>query len=178
MTQKSISPGKIKGMIIQHAIQGAGVTSIARSFKIARSTVRSYIKMYNSSDLVHTDIVNQSANIVAASLKPQKNICENVRQARLIDRLFQFHQRLENENTNLITLWHEYHQSEPLGFKYSHFVSLYHNWRRKNGFAKVKFNKWQIKDVSKDTEKTLRAWRSSNSRSKWERAVALLDLLK
>ena len=35
-----------------------------------------------------------------------------------------------------------------------------------------------IKDISKETEKTLSAWRSSNKRSKWEHAVALLDLHK
>lgn len=178
MTQKRISPGKIKGVIIQHAIQGAGAASIARSYKIARSTVRSYIKMYNSSDLVHADILKLSAHIVAASLKPQKNIYEKARHAHLINRFFQYHQRLEHENTNLKNLWQEYRQSEPLGFKYSQFVALYHEWRGKNGFAKVKFNKWKIKDISKETEKALRAWRFSNKKSRWERAVALLDLQK
>lgn len=178
MTQTSISPRKIKGVIIQHAIQGAGATFIARSFKIARSTVRAYLNLYNNSNLVHADILNLSANVVAASLRPQKNIYEDDRHSRLVDRFFQYHQRLGNENINLITLWREYSQSEPSGFKYSHFVARYHEWRKKNGFDKVKFNKWQIKHISKEDNKTLGAWRSSNTRSKWERAVALLDLHK
>jgi transposase len=178
MTRKNISPEKIKGVIIQHAIQGAGARFIAQSFKIARSTVCSYIKMYNSSDLVHTDIVNLPANIVAASVRPQQNLHENDRHLHLIDRLSQCHRRLENENTNLKLLWQEYSQHEPSGFKYSQFVAKYHEWRIKNGLAKVKFNKWQIKDISKATDKALRTWRTSNKKSQWERAVALLDLHK
>jgi len=176
MTGKCISSIKIKGVLIQHTIQGAGVTYIARSNKITRSTVRSYIKMYNNSDLVHADMRSLSVNTIVSSLRPQKNICKNVRQVRLIDHFFQYHQRLENENTTLKALWQEYSQSEPSGFKHSQFSVLYNEWRRKNGFPKVKFNKWQIKDISEETEKTLRAWRTSNKRSKWERAVALLDL--
>lgn len=178
MARKNISPEKIKGVIIQHAIQGAGTRSIAQSFKIARSTVCSYLKMYNSSDLVHTDVINLPANIVAASVRPRKTLRENDRHGRLIDRLSQYHRRLESENTNLKLLWQEYSQREPSGFKYSQFVAKYHEWRIKNGLAKVKFNKWQIKDIPKETEKALRTWRTSNKKSQWERAVALLDLHK
>jgi len=134
--------------------------------------------LYNSSSLDHADILNLSANNVAASVRPQKNLHVNDRQSRLIDRLTQYHCRLEKENTNLKILWQEYRQIEPSGFKYSHFVDVYHEWRLKNGVAKVKFNKWRIKDISKETEKTLRTWRASNLKSQWERAVALLDLHK
>ena len=175
MTRKSISPRKIKGLIIQHAIQGAGAASISRSYKIARSTVRSYIKLYNSSNLVHADILNLPANIVASSIRPQKNFHGNDRHSRLIDSLSKYHYRIENENTNLKILWQEYSQNDPLGFKYSQFVALYHKWRLENGFAKVSFNKWKL-NISKENEKTLKEWRLSNKRRKWERAVALLDL--
>ena len=73
---------------VSSAFQGAGTASIARSFKIARSTVRSYINLFNSSDIVETDISNLSADIVAASLRPQKNILKNARHARLMDLFF------------------------------------------------------------------------------------------
>jgi hypothetical protein len=63
MPQKAISPRHIKGLLIQHSIPSKASTSlIARSFKIARSTVGAYIKLYNHSDLVHTNILNLSAN--------------------------------------------------------------------------------------------------------------------
>ena len=175
MTQKSIDPRKIKGVIIQHAIHGVGATFIARSYKIARSTVHAYINLYNSSNLVHTDILNLSANNIAASIRSQKNIYEIARHNLLNDRFLQYHQRLKNENATLKTLWQEYRQNEPSGFKYSQFVALYHRWRIENGFAKVRFNKWQL-NISQEDEKTLREWRLSNIRGKWERAVALLSL--
>ncbi len=178
MAQKTISSRNIKGIIIQHAIHGDGTTLIARSFKIAKSTVHAYIKLHDNSDLVHADILNLSANNIAASIRPQKNIYENARYALLRDRLLQYHQRLENENTNLKTLWQEYKQNEPSGLKYSRFVDHYHMWRKENEFSKVHFNKRQIRNNSKVDEITLRKWRLSNNRGKWERAVALLDLHK
>ncbi len=148
---------------------------IARSFKIAKSTVHAYIKLYDNSDLVHKDILNLSANNIAASIRPQKNIYQNARHALLNDRLLQYHQRLKNENTDLKTLWQEYSQNEPAGFKYSQFVDLYHRWRKGNEFTKVSFNKWQL-NISEEDEKELSKWRLSCEKGKWERAVALLDL--
>jgi transposase len=176
MTQKTISPRHIKGLIIQHAIHGASATLIARSYKIARSTVRAYIELYNNSDFVHVDILNLSANNIAASLRPQNSIYKNAKYRILRDRFLQYHQRLKSENTNMKTLWEEYNQKEPSGLKYSRFVDHYHMWRKENGFSEVNFNKWQIRNIPKEDEKTLREWRLSNKRSKWERAVALLDL--
>ncbi len=95
MAQKTISSRNIKGIIIHHAIHGDGATLIARSFKIAKSTVHAYIKLYDNSDLVHTDILNLSANNIAASIRPQKNIYENARHALLNNRLLRYHQRLK-----------------------------------------------------------------------------------
>lgn len=176
MTKKTISPRYIKSLIIQHAIHGDSAALIARSFEIARSTVSAYIELYNNSDLVHADIVHLSANNIAASIRPQNSIYKNAKYFVLRGRLLQYHQRLENENTNLKTLWQEYKQNEPSGLKYSRFVDHYHMWRKENGFSKVNFNKWRIRNISREDEKTLREWRLSNKRSKWERAVALLDL--
>jgi len=178
MPQKSISPRKIKELIIQHAIYGASANLIAQSIKIARSTVLVYIKLYNNSDLVHTDIINLSANNIAASIRPQNSIYENAKYAILHDYFFQYHHRLENENINLKTLWQEYKKNEPSGIKYSGFVDHYHMWLKKNGFSKVNFNKYQIREITREDEITFRKWRLSNNRGKWERAVALLDLHK
>jgi transposase len=175
MAPKSISQRNIKGVIIQHAIHGVGTTFIARSFKIARSTVHAYMQLYKNSGLVHTDILKLSAKDIAASIRPQKSFLKNDRHALLNDRLLQYHQRLKNENTDLKTLWQEYSQNEPAGFKYSQFVALYHIWRKENGFAKVSFNKWQL-NISEEDEIKLSEWRLSCKRGKWERAVALLDL--
>ncbi len=115
MSQKTISPKYIKGLIIQHAIHGADASLIARSFKIARSTVRAYIKLYKKSDLVHADILNLSANSIADSIRPPNSIYENAKYAILRDLLSQYHQRLNNENTNMKTLWQEYKSIDEFG---------------------------------------------------------------
>ena len=176
MPQKTIRPRYIKGLIIQHAIHGDSAALIARSLKIARSTVRAYIELYNNSDLVHADILNLSANSIATSIRPQNNIYKHLKYITLRDLFFQHHQRLKNEDTNMKTLWQEYNKNDSSGLNYSRFVEHYHMWRKDNGFSKVNFNKWQIRNISNEDEKTLREWRLSNKRCLWERAVALLDL--
>jgi transposase len=176
MPQKTIHPRYIKGLIIQHAIHGDSAALIARSFKIARSTVRVYIKLYNNSDLVHADVLNLSENSIATSIRPRNNIYKHEKYMTLRDHFFQYHHRLKNEDTNMKKLWQEYNRNEPSGLNYSRFVEHYHMWRTENGLSKVNFNKWQISNISKEDEKTLRKWRLSNKRGRWERAVALLDL--
>jgi len=176
MPQKKISPRKIKGVIIQYALHGVGPTFIARSIKMGLTTVHKYINLYKNSDLVHSDILNLLAENIAASLTSQKNIYEKPGYAHLKELFLQYHTRLENENINMKSLWQEYSQCEPSGLKYSQFYARYHRWRKENGFPKVSFNKWQLKNITKEDEKTLREWKLSNKRDKWERAVALLDL--
>ena len=122
MTQKTISPRLIKGLIIQHAINNDSAALIARSFKMARSTVRAYIALYNKSDLVHADISNLSVKRIASSIRPQNYIYKHAKYITLRDRFFQYHHRLKNEDTNLKALWQEYNQNEPSGLNYSRFV--------------------------------------------------------
>ena len=148
MSRKTISPKYIKDLIIQHAIHGADASLIARSFKIARSTVRAYIELYKKSDLVHADILNLSANSIADSIRPPNSIYENAKYASLCDLFSQYHQRPNNENTNLKTIWQEYKQNEPSGLEYSRCVDHYHMWRKGNGFPKIIFNNWQINNIS------------------------------
>lgn len=114
-----------------------------------------------------------------AIIHPKKNIYESCGRYVALSRCFpQYYQRLENCDTNLKTLWQEYIQNKPSGFKYSQFVAHYHEWRKKNGLAKVNFNKWQIRNIPEEELKELTKWRLSNKRVKWERAVALIDLHK
>lgn len=176
MPQKRIRPRCIKGLIIQHTIHGDSAALIARSFRIARSTVRVYIDLYNNSDLVHTDISNLSADSIATSIRPQNCVYKSAKYIALRDLYYQYYQRLKNEDTNMKSLWQEYTQHEPSGLKYSRFVEHYNAWLKEKGLSKVNYNKWQIRNIPKEDEKTLREWRLSNKRCQWERAVALLDL--
>ena len=141
MPTKRLSPRIIKDVLILHAINGVGTTFIARSLNIARTTVFVYIKLYNKSGLVHTDILNLSAESIVATLRPPMNIHGKARYDLLRDLFLLYHQRIKNENINLKVLWREYSQSVPSGLKYSQFLANYHKWRIDNGFPKVSFNK-------------------------------------
>jgi predicted transcriptional regulator len=122
MPQKTISPRHIKGLIVQHAIHYNSTASIALSLKIARSTVRAYIELYDNSALVNVDISNLSADSIAASIKPQNYIYKHSKYFTLCDHFFQYHERLKDENTNMKNLWHEYNQKEPSGLTPFAFV--------------------------------------------------------
>ena len=74
MPSKRITPGNIKGILIQHAIHGVGSTFISRSFRVARSTVHKYIQLYKTSGLAYIDVVNLSAKKIATIIYPAKNI--------------------------------------------------------------------------------------------------------
>jgi transposase len=178
MPPKRITPGNIKGILIQHAIHGVGSTFISRSFRVARSTVHKYIQLYKTSGLAYTDVMNLSAKKIATIIYPAKNIYKSHKYISLSKCFPQYYRRLQICDTNLKALWQEYIQNETSGFKYSQFVAHYHEWRRKNGLAKVKFNKWQIRNIPAEDLRQPRKWRLSNNRSKWERAVALIDLHK
>jgi len=178
MSRKIINPKFIKGLIIQHAIHGDSAALIARSYKVARSTVLAYIELYNKSDLVYVDILNLSPDSIAATLRPQNSVYKSAKYFTLHDLFHRYHQRLNNEATNMKSLWQEYYNHEPSGLKYSGFVEHYNMWLKEKGLSKVNYNKWQIRNIPKEDEKILRGWRLSNKRCQWERAVALLDLLE
>ncbi len=112
MTEKRISPRLIKGLILNH-INGDSASLTARSFKIARSTVRAYIELYNNSDLVHADVLNLSAISIATSIRPQNNIYKHEKYMPLRDLFSQYNHRLKNEDTNMKKLWQEYNRNEP-----------------------------------------------------------------
>jgi hypothetical protein len=49
------------------------------------------------------------------------------------------------------------------------------NWLSTNGLTKWPRNRWTV-PIGHDDYKVLKAWRTSNDKRKWQRAVALLDL--
>jgi hypothetical protein len=100
---------------------------------------------------------------------------QSYRQDTLLHLFPRIHQNLSDPTTSLLDQWHPYKQQHPQGLDYSRFTQLYGEWLSNNGLQKWPSIRWAL-PIAYDDYKMLRAWRSSNDKRKWQRAVALLDL--
>jgi transposase len=177
MSGTTISTYKAANIFKLYAVGGLNNTHISKCLKVSRNTVKKYVKYYEQSDLVYTDVLrlNNKAltDVVYSVNRPPKT---NDRLKILNDYFPTFHARLETADCNLKTLWEEYARIEPKGYKYSQFVFRYQKWRNDNNVAPIKRNKWRIPHIEPEDMKLLKKWRFSTDRNEWEKAVALLGL--
>lgn len=84
----------------------------------------------------------------------------------------------KSENSDLKKIWKEYKHDQPTGYGYSQFVLHYNNWRSENNIPKGIHNGGNIPSINEEDRKSLKKWRTSSNKRRWERAVAFLDLNK
>jgi hypothetical protein len=129
MPPQHIPHRKIKRILVLHAIQGINKSEIARSLSLSRNTVREYVKLYEDSDVCCTDIMALPAKTLAKSFIGGLVALKNERRMSLENHLRAFQDELIKPEMTLMEVWEEYRQREPLAYRYSQFVSLYHRWR-------------------------------------------------
>ena len=178
MPQTRLSLKKIKGIITLFATTPLSERRISRTFKVSSSTVSTYHSLYAESDLSFADVVNMSDKEIAHVLFYNQGCHKTRRMSPLLEQFPIIHQQLESGRSTLKGCWGKYKADSSLGYQYSQFVDLYHKWRVENGLLKANYNKWKILHISNEDMMTLKKWRLSNERRKWERAVALLELHK
>jgi len=168
---------KIKSIIHLHVVNGLGNSQISKTLTISRSTVYEYIRQYNNSNLVYTDIMQlKNRDFLNALLQNNRNTSKSANYETLNGKLRFIHERLGKENINLKLLWNEYKQEHPEGYQYSQFVAHYNEWLKENRLKKAQHNRWTLKSIPEEDIKILKKWRQSCNKSKWERAVALFAL--
>jgi transposase len=172
MAQKRIGMRKIREVLRLHFEARISQAKIAGVFRISRHTVQQYIMRFTAAGLIwpldlRDDELERklfSGNI-GKSNRPEP------------DYLY-LSQEIRKPYATLAVLWEEYKEKHPNGYEYSYFCDLFNAYCKKNGFSKIKFNKYQIRDIPREDEITLRKWRLSNNKNKWQRAIALLALHK
>ena len=130
MPGKRISYSKVSRLIHLYALSELNKTEISKSLNISRGTVRQYINYYEQSDVTYKDILllkDKELVDLVYSAYPSPNKAN--RGQRLLEYFPAFHERLRIQECNLKLLWQEYRKNEPLGYKYSHFVSKYFSRR-------------------------------------------------
>ena len=105
------------------------------------------------------------------------SVRSNPRLEALISELPQAHSEILAGTQTRLGVWTNYIQRQPTGYRYSQFANIYAQWLIRNGQPKPRRNPWVL-HIQEEDHKLLRAWRLSNDRKTWERAVALTDLEK
>ena len=126
MSGKKISPKKVKGILILYASSGLNQSQLARTYKVSKSTVKSYVTLYENSALSLPDLTKlKDSDIINALASPMGKKQENSRHFFLKKQFPIIHNRLREEPIALKNIWEEYKQVNPSGYEYSQFVSLY-----------------------------------------------------
>ena len=102
---------------------------IARSCKIARSTVRDYVSRAKKAGLswpLDPDLDDEALENLLFPVKPAVTSIQ--RQMPSMNRLYR---ELKGKGVTLQLLWYEYKASNPDGYQYSQFCNLYRQWQKK-----------------------------------------------
>jgi len=173
MPQKRISIPKIKRLILLYSITNHSNSEIGKMLKISKTTTGKYINLHEKSGLGFLDINKLTGQKLIIALGIRKPYYS--RRYELLLRLLPvIHQK--HEKSDLKSIWQEYKYIHPSGYGYSQFVLHYNIWRNENSIPKVVNKKCNIPRINEADIMVLNKWRSSSSKRRWERAVALLDL--
>ena len=72
MSGKKISPKKVKGILILYASSGLNQSQLARTYKVSKSTVKSYVTLYENSALSLPDLTKlKDSDIINALASPR-----------------------------------------------------------------------------------------------------------
>ncbi len=119
MANKRLPVRKIKEVLRLKCMCGLGQREIARSCRMARSTVGDYLRRAEAAGLTWEAASTISeAELQARPLPDCQYIYNQLRAYRKV-------------NLTLTQLWLEYREQHPDGYQYTQFCDYYHKWRGK-----------------------------------------------
>lgn len=119
--------GKIKEIIRLYEA-GLSIRKIAVALAISRPVVTQYIIDWKSSGLKYKNIVNISDTALLELLGKKKTESQKYRE--LAAGFSYYTKELKKKGVTLYTLWEEYIEKYPAGYKYTQFCYHYQIWRQ------------------------------------------------
>lgn len=177
MPATTLSARKIRDIITLHALSHPSYRELSRLFDVSSSTVGKYVSAFERSSISLASTRRLPDELLRQLLSPPRPLSRSCRHQKLIESFPTTHQCLNNHATTLLVQWRNYRQQCPTGYCYSQFANRYKQWLSANLLQRPRRNFWAI-CLSIEDIKTLKEWRSSNNKMRWERAVALLDMHK
>ncbi len=175
MPARTLSAQSIRNVITLHDLSHLSYRELSKLLHISSTTVGKYLSAFERSSLSLAKTRRLRDEVLVNLLSPSPVRQFDGRRVALFDLFPAIHQSLSNPDTSLVDQWKLYSRKHRQGYRYSRFTQLYAEWRATNGLSKRPNNRWAM-PIAQEDYKTLRAWRSSNNKKKWQRAVALLDL--
>src|SRR5262245_20605923 len=175
MPARTLSPQKIRNIITLNALCDTSHRELSRTFGASASTVAKYLSAFEHSSLslAATRKLSDNKFLIALSLDESHR---TPRREAVLKAFPAIHKALTQTTTTLLDEWRNYIRLHSDGYRYAQFVNLYTEWRSDAKLEKPLRNRWSLPNIGKEDQRTLKAWRSSNNKRKWQRAVALLYL--
>lgn len=181
MPSHTLSTDKLKRMAALLASRTySSRTELAKALRVSRTTIHKYSRLFSESGYALNDISALcSQDIQAARFHARSRSPESERLTDLVRIFPNVSIHIAKREENLQACWKDYLNDYPNGYGYSQFVFRYHEWTRSNpGMQATPAPKWQIGHIPTQDRVELRKWRRSNSRTKWCKSVAILELGK
>ena len=152
-------------------------SSLARIIRVAKSTVvkyRGFIKAsgYSFSDFAALLPGELDATFDQRAMRHRKPL---QRYATLLTIFPQMQANLSAGTENLKQGWAAYKTHHPEGYEYSQFAAHFRSWRETQGLPTSLFTKWQVPYITQEDVDELKRWRRSNDRTRWAKAVVVID---
>jgi transposase len=177
MPTPSLSPAKIKQLLILATCSGFSKTHVAHHLRISRSTLQKYLSALKRSCLTPSTIQTLTNSELAKRFLNHQRTSRRSDRYTTLDRHFQtVHLLLETEPITLERLWTEYSLSHPRAYSYSTFCERYSEWREANNLPKHTRNKKYVCVLEKADLDTLKKWCKSSDRRLWEKTSALHEM--
>lgn len=176
MPQKRIQANKVRQLLQLSAAENFNKFQAAKRLVIARSSARKYIMAFEQSWLTLTDIESvRGRGLFRLLFSNHRERIQSGKKVRFLDRIKFIHSRIEHDGLSVLNAWREKVATDPFGYKYSRFASLYASWRTEQGLQRRYRSKNNPVSVNPVDMHMLKKWQLSHDRRKWEVGVALLN---
>ena len=153
------------------------ISSLAKLTHVAKSTVVRYRGLIKASGYSFSDFAALRPGEMDA-IFDQLTVRQRRPQQRYTTLLTIFPQiqaNLSDGTENLKQRWAAYKMHYPEGYGYSQFAAHFRSWRETQGLSTSLFTKWQVPRITQEDMDELNRWRRSNNRTRWAKAVVVID---
>jgi transposase len=152
-------------------------SSLAKTIRVAKSTVVKYQGFIKASGYSFSGFAALRPEEMDAILD-QRGMRHRKPRQRYVTLLTIFPQiqaNLSEDTVNLKQGWAAYKTHHPEGYGYSQFAAHFRSWRETQGLPTSLSTKWQVPCITQEDMDELKRWRRSNDRTRWAKAVVVID---
>lgn len=181
MPSHTISTVKLQRMAVLLASgTHSSRTQLAKTLHVSRTTIHKYSRLFSKSGYPLNDICTMCPINIQSALLHKWSLSPESDRSTTLDSIFpDVSIHVAKGESNLQECWKDYLNDHPNGYGYTQFVYRYHEWTKSNPEMQgTPTPKWTIARIPTEDCAELRKWRKSNSRTKWCKSVAILELGK